>query len=294
MPVQANVIIRSLFYSILIIGFSSCVGSKKINQLNARIEQKNAALQQLISKLDSLQTQLSTKIDAGETDSITSRKVTIFSDSVKKEASTELQNIPQAPFTKLSRADYKVINGQIIVANQKISKQIEDVDIINDLMHQTTMEKFKTAAFFEAGKYELPAAMIAGAKKAFIPVFDKMMSFAAKYPGKQLQATMVVLGFADEQGYTEDSPLYKDLASAIQSANPTRQQLNIEISKRRATNISKVLKEMSDNMLVVQKLEIQFVAQGRGEHRPNPSVTNYTSDDERRRVVIIYWGVFPK
>jgi hypothetical protein len=51
---------------------------------------------------------------------------------------------------------------------------------------------------------------------------------------------------------------------------------------------------MSDNMLVVQKLEIQFVAQGRGEHRPNPSVTNYTSDDERRRVVIIYWGVFPK
>jgi outer membrane protein OmpA-like peptidoglycan-associated protein len=294
MSVQKDLLIRFLFYSIIVIGSASCVGSKKINQLNSRIEQKNSALQQLISKLDSLQTQLATKINAGETDSVTSRKVAIFLDSVKKETISELHNDPQAPFTKISRSDYKVINGQIIVANQKIDKQIEDVDLINDLMHQTTMEKFKTAAFFEVGKYELPVGMIANAKKAFKPVFDKMMSFAAKYPGKKLQATMVVLGFADEQGYTEDSPLYKDLASAIQSANPTRQQLNIEISKRRATNISKVLKEMSDNMLVVQKLVIQFVAQGRGEHRPNPSVTNYTSDDERRRVVIIYWGVFPK
>jgi hypothetical protein len=136
--------------------------------------------------------------------------------------------------------------------------------------------------------------MIATAKKAFVPVFDKMMAFAIKYSGKQLQATMVVLGFADEQGYTEDSPLYKDLSSAIQSANPIRQQLNIEISKRRATTISKILKEISDNMLIVQKLEVQFVAQGRGEHRPNPSITNYTPDDERRRVVIIYWSVFSK
>ena len=294
MPLKKDSLSSFLFYSIVLITFSSCVGSKKINQLNARIEQRNSALQQLISKLDSLQTQLATKMSAGETDSIISKKVDIFLDSVKKETTSELHNNPQAPFTKISRSDYKIINGQIIVANQKIGKQIEDVDLINDLMHQTTMEKFKTAAFFEVGKYELPADMIVTAKKAFKPVFDRMMAFAAKYPGKQLQATMVVLGFADEQGYAEDSPLYKDLASAIQSANPTRQQLNIEISKRRATNISKVLKEMSDNMLVVQKFEIQYVAQGRGEHRPNPSVNNYVSDDERRRVVILYWGVFPK
>jgi outer membrane protein OmpA-like peptidoglycan-associated protein len=294
MSVQKDSLISFLFYGIVIVGFSSCIGSKKINQLNSRIEQKNSALQQLISKLDSMQVQLATKINAGETDSITSRKVTIFLDSVKKEAAAEVKNNSQTPFTKLSRTDYKIINGQIIVANQKIGKQIEDVDLINDLMHQATMEKFKTAAFFDVGKYELPANMVTSAKKAFTPVFDKMMSFAAKYPRKQLQATMVVLGFADEQGYAEDSPLYKDLASAIQSAEPTRQQLNIEISKRRATNISKVLKEMSDNMLVVQKFEIQFIAQGRGEHRPNPSITNYTADDERRRVVIIYWGVFPK
>ncbi len=43
---------------------------EKINQLNARIEQKNSTLQQLIVKLDSLQMQLSAKINAGETDSI--------------------------------------------------------------------------------------------------------------------------------------------------------------------------------------------------------------------------------
>jgi hypothetical protein len=82
-------------------------------------------------------------------------------------------------------------------------------------MHQATTEKFKTAALFDVGKYVLPENMIATAKKAFMPVFDKMMSFAAEYPGKQLQAAVVVLGFADEQGYAEDSPLYKDQAAAI-------------------------------------------------------------------------------
>jgi len=156
MPLQKDSLISFLLCSIVIIGFSACVGNKKIKQLNTRIEQKNSALQQLIVKLDSLQTQLATKINAGETDSISSTKVAMFLDTVKKEANAELQNNPQAPFTKLSRADYKIINGQIIVANQKIGKQIEDVDIINDLMHQATMEKFKTAAFFDAENTSCP------------------------------------------------------------------------------------------------------------------------------------------
>jgi outer membrane murein-binding lipoprotein Lpp len=134
MPVQANNFNRILFSSVVFIAFSSCIGSKKINQLNSRIEQKNAALQQLINKLDSLQLQLTARINTGETDSITSEKVTVFLDSVKKEADAELKNNPQAPFTKLSRTNYKIINSQIIVANQKIGKQIDDVDLINDLI----------------------------------------------------------------------------------------------------------------------------------------------------------------
>lgn len=36
-----------------------------------------------------------------------------------------------------------------------------------------------------------------------------------------------------------------------------------------------------------------MLPQGRGEEFPNPSVRDYKTDDERRRVVNVYWSLLP-
>ncbi|MBL0068765.1 MAG: hypothetical protein IPP39_09825 [Chitinophagaceae bacterium] len=38
---------------------------------------------------------------------------------------------------------------------------------------------------------------------------------------------------------------------------------------------------------------IIFLYEGKGESLPNPKLNDYKIDDPRRRVVLLFWGVFP-
>ena len=38
----------------------------------------------------------------------------------------------------------------------------------------------------------------------------------------------------------------------------------------------------------------RFFKNGKGEEYPNKKIKNYMLDDERRRIVIIYWNALPK
>ena len=44
----------------------------------------------------------------------------------------------------------------------------------------------------------------------------------------------------------------------------------------------------------LQQLTVGYVSYGRGEALPFKNITNYTDDDERRRVVVFYWAVLPE
>jgi hypothetical protein len=41
------------------------------------------------------------------------------------------------------------------------------------------------------------------------------------------------------------------------------------------------------------KKNILFFYEGKGEALPNPKITDYKTDDPRRRVVLLFWSVFP-
>ena len=41
------------------------------------------------------------------------------------------------------------------------------------------------------------------------------------------------------------------------------------------------------------KLKFNYYGYGQGETYPSKKITNYQEDDERRRIVLIYWSVIP-
>ena len=54
-------------------------------------------------------------------------------------------------------------------------------------------------------------------------------------------------------------------------------------------------KIFSSNLVLfnLTKLNFKFYGYGQGETYPSKKITNYQEDDERRRIVLIYWSVIP-
>ena len=87
------------------------------------------------------------------------------------------------------------------------------------------------------------------------------------------------------------------LLDKLNKSEATNQELNKELSRLRAGSATIVIRQIitteknaSDKL---SKLSVEMLPQGRGEELPNPSVRDYKTDDERRRVVNVYWSLLP-
>jgi hypothetical protein len=78
----------------------------------------------------------------------------------------------------------------------------------------------------------------------------------------------------------------------------TKEELNGELSRLRAEEVSSILleiyKERTANLTETGQFNTQFFKMGKGEEYPNKKIDNYQIDDERRRIVVIYWNALPQ
>jgi hypothetical protein len=78
---------------------------------------------------------------------------------------------------------------------------------------------------------------------------------------------------------------------------PIKDELNSALSALRAEQISKLLNQMLKtrypDFKSIDKIVFETVEAGQGEKFPDPAITNYMANDERRRVVIIFWSILP-
>ena len=79
---------------------------------------------------------------------------------------------------------------------------------------------------------------------------------------------------------------------------PSSADLNRELSRLRAEAMSAALHQLYEqrksrflNPALLEAVDIKI---GMGEAFPNPRITDYQTDDERRRIVLFYWSVLPK
>jgi DNA primase large subunit len=184
-------------------------------------------------------------------------------------------------------------------ASRKSSKQIGDkIVMLSDLINQNTVIKIDQDVLFEPGKYTMTADMASTIGKLFEPAATEIDRFMNKYPDFPLSLVITAKGYADGTTIAEGSTLYKELKQMMQlSGNePDNKTLNKELSNARAKEVIMLFKKFAAERAANKTYlkNVLYIHQGKGEVLPNPKISDYRIDDSRRRVVYLFWSVFPE
>lgn len=157
--------------------------------------------------------------------------------------------------------------------------------------------KLDQDVLFEPGSYKVAPAVIANIGKLFEPAAKEIDKFASKYQDFTLSLVISIKGYADATTINEGSSLYNNLKArlALSNSNPDAKELNKELSRARAEEVANLFKQYAkgrgDNGLYTKN--IFYIYEGKGEQFPDPKITNYSMDDPRRRIVLLFWSIFP-
>lgn len=134
-------------------------------------------------------------------------------------------------------------------------------------------------------------------KKYFSPIIDSLVKFSNNYVAVIRTATITINGYADGTNIGKGSKLYNTLATYLSNTNPDKGALNAALSALRAEKISilltQLLKERFPDFKLITKVVFESNESGMGEKLPDAKIVNYKLNDERRRIVVIFWNVLP-
>jgi hypothetical protein len=304
MIMHYSIVTRNLFILFLFVSISSCMGSKKarvrqaINNSKELLKQESKQISATTEKKElSLQQE---KIDTTINNRINERlnKFKRGMDSIDNEI-VFLEKKLTKP--KEFRKEYKgIITSKVILLenyNNQSYLRIYKMKMVNEAIEIADKKLYELAAFFGPGKYIIPEDKFDIAAVAFNPLVDSLVFFANKYDSIQSTATLVVNGFADGMGYTNESETYQILLTYLKKTTASKEELNQAISELRAQEISKlievILQKKGTGFKAADKIKFHFYGYGQGETFPTKTITDYQTDDERRRIVLIYWIVLP-
>ena len=169
--------------------------------------------------------------------------------------------------------------------------------MLNEALDISRQNPFDLAAFFGSGKYTIPQEKYKQAISLFAPAIDSLIHFSNKYADMPRTSTLVVNGYADGQAIDTSSALYATLLRYLGKPDAGRWELNLALSELRAAEISKVMEQLLEKKKSAfvnhNTINFNFYGYGQGETYPSKKISNYREDDERRRIVLVYWSVIP-
>jgi hypothetical protein len=151
---------------------------------------------------------------------------------------------------------------------------------------------------FDPGQYNLSPAVAFTIGKMFEPVTKEIDYFINKYPDFPLSLVITAKGYADATTIAEGTNLYKKLVERMKLSGKSplsNEDLNKELSTARAESVITLLKtftvgKSADGTTIKN---ILYLYEGKGERFPNPKISDYKTDDPRRRMVLLFWSIFP-
>ena len=300
-----SIVTKNLFILLLFISITSCMGSKKARVQQAINSSKELLQQESKQKAATTQSKDQSlnqeKIDTTINNRIKERlnKFKRGMDSIDNEI-VYLEKKLANP--KEFRKEYKgIITSKVILLenyNNQSYLRIYKMKMVNEAIEIADKKLYELAAFFGPGKYIIPEDKFDVASVAFSPLVDSLMKFANKYDSIQSTATLVVNGFADGTGFSTESEMYQILLTYLKKTTASKEELNQAISELRAQEISKlievILQKKGTGFKSADKIKFHFYGYGQGETLPTKTITDYKTDDERRRIVLIYWIVLPE
>jgi Icc-related predicted phosphoesterase len=282
----------------------SNLGAEK-KQLKAILGNADAQQKVEVKKIDGIGNVKGNVLASGRIDSATASGVDTRIAKYLKKIEDNTKEIKLLENRISTPEDYAAnsasIKARVLVIDSVVNKSaaIRQItfDMLEEGIQKSTKTLFSLAAFFGPGGYAIPVEKSEKARVYFSPVIDSMIKFSNKYAQTPRTATILVNGYADATQIGVGSTLYKELAKQIQIEAPTKAQLNTRLSALRAEELSKLftktIKEKSSEIIAPSKITFANIEVGRGEQLPDPKITNYKVNDERRRIVIVYWSVLP-
>jgi hypothetical protein len=196
---------------------------------------------------------------------------------------------------------FSIIRSKITLVDSVVNKSASlreyKFSMISEALQYAKPNLFSLAAFFGPGGFKIPIEKQKSAEGYFSPVIDSLLTFANKYENILRTATIMVEGYADGSSIAPNSNLAKTVSNFLGEKTVQRELLNGGLSAMRAEEISRLLNVIVKNRYPefksINKIVFENIVQGKGEAFPNVSIKNYTTNDERRKLVIIYWNVLP-
>jgi hypothetical protein len=183
--------------------------------------------------------------------------------------------------------------------SKQTEKLIGDkVSLITELINRNTVVMLEQDVIFDPGQYNLSPAVAFTIGKMFEPVTKEIDYFINKYPDFPLSLVITAKGYADATTIAEGTNLYKKLVERMKLSGKSplsNEDLNKELSTARAESVITLLKtftvgKSADGTTIKN---ILYLYEGKGERFPNPKISDYKIDDPRRRMVLLFWSIFP-
>jgi flagellar motor protein MotB len=277
----------------------SCVPQQKAVSHKQQLAVLDSQLAQHSQKLKELDAKRQTKQDLNEIDDTASARIKKYIGIATAEIDKLVtQNSILIGETEVDRADWNRLKKALTLSGVT-SKLISDkVNFINDLINRNMVVKLDQDVLFQPGKYTVAPELAEAIGKFFEPAAKEIDLFTQKYPDFPLSLVITAKGYADGTSIVEGTPLYKDLTDGLKLSGktPDNKDLNKELSSKRADAVIQLFKKYTYGRSTMggSVKNVLFLTEGKGDAFPNPKIFDYSIDDGRRRVVLLFWSVFPE
>lgn len=288
---------RFFISCIISVIFISCSSTQKITNGKEQIAARDSVLSQYDKQLADLSKQVKQKEQANEMDDTAATRIRRFIGASQAEIEKlKAQNAILLGQTSVDRGNWQDLKQQLRLSKQLAETMADRVEMINDLVNRNLVIKLDQDIIFESGKYLVSPDVAGKLETLFQPAADEINAFIKKYPDYPLSVVINANGFADATSIAEGTTLYKDIKARLKSGASGSREMNREISRLRAEDVMNYFRKFFAARFSTGKhiRNIVYVFDGKGEEYPNPKVTDYRADDPRRRVVLLYWSVFPE
>ena len=276
----------------------SCGSTRKIQAYRQKLSTLDSQLLVHKKELANIDESRRKKEQQNEIDDTANTRIRNYIDKTKKEIDTLVKKntvivlgneVNSDDWSRLKKA-FRFTSGTEKKINQKVL-------LLEDLVNRNMVIKLDQDVLFEPGSYTVAPSVVSNISKLFVPAAEEIDRFSKKYPDFTLSLVITAKGYADGTTIAEGTTLYKNLKERLRlsNADPNSRDLNKELSRARAEAVKKLFEayanSRSDNG--IYKRNVLYLYEGKGEEFPDPKVSNYSISDPRRRIVLLFWSIFP-
>ncbi len=293
-----NGIASSLVLALMIVLYS-CVPQKQVSSSKTQLSTINTKLQEdqdLLNKLDAARANKETQNGIDDTANARLRQ---YINATKEEIDTLIKgNSIFIGESVVDKNDWERLKSALSRIKSSSKKINDKVQFLGDLINRNLVIKLDQDVIFEPGEYRVSGSVAENITKQFEPAVKEIDLFTKKYPDFPLSLVITAKGYADGSIISPSTQLYRDLKQRLNLSNvePDNRELNKELSRARAEAVKLLFQKFASTRTDTKifNSKVLYLYEGKGELYPDPLVSDYRSKDPRRRVVLLYWSVFPE